>query len=350
MKRFLLLFNLTFVVVFVSSEVFGQQLTEGTKPTKSDLEGFGEGDCSLLPSQIRICEVLMSKQGVAKYFIQVNNQTVRSIEVPSSGTANGFATYRGDLDKDGVPELILVSIYGVSNGMGVSHSMVYIFRDPIRSPNAGAVSIPIKEFGGNETFVFDQKLQRILLLVTYWRYYETLDKRRGSGLYLVGKWFIYQKGKLKPLFDRPTLARRFLYRFQNERSSNLFEKGTPYQWLRDRTTHRFYREPTEGRKSGSTELGIVSTFSTSPEEGCKIEIKTSGGKTIVGLCFGSIAEEKGKSHVSIADIGIWKYRYCFPYDFDPSFFFRKVIGKRVKLENHIDEYGNKYTDLWFIGE
>jgi len=167
-------------------------------------------------------------------------------------------------------------------------------------------------------------------------------------MYLIGKWFVYQKGRLRPVLDRPTLARRYLSRFMDERLSDEVNPR-PYRWLQDRTTHKFYSEPPPGTRVESTTRGTISSFTITEENGCEIEIKTANGKTVAANCANEgfpIRDED--TPISIGDIGIWKNRYVFPEDFDPTFSFGKLTGRRVKLENRTDSDGNKYSDLWFV--
>ena len=70
------------------------------------------------------------------------------------------------------------------------------------------------------------------VLAARWRWGH--EPRRGDGLYLVGRWLGYVDGMLQPDPRRPTVARRYLYRFAAERGDALDHGRTaPIPWWQD---------------------------------------------------------------------------------------------------------------------
>src|SRR5204863_7326001 len=126
------------------------------------------------------CRIRLDEDGTAKFIIRHDGKTLNAVQAPFWSTAGvnpeDFVTYSGDLDNDGISEVILVSHDAVGNGMGVTYSTVHVFPDPIRFPDESPISFPVQEFGRKDTFVFDEKLKRVLILITYWKDYKTLDK------------------------------------------------------------------------------------------------------------------------------------------------------------------------------
>ena len=320
------------------------RLIEGSKPTETQIAPYKSAFCSSLPGTYRFCRVLINDEAESEFILQQKGDIVSKINAPFWGTANAppdqFVSYRCDLDNDGVQELILVSHEGVSNGMGVTYSTIYIFRDPIKFPNTSPVSIPIQEFGRRDSVVYDKQLQRYLILATHWREYASLDKRRGWGTYLVGKWFQYRQGRLEPLLNRPTLARRFLNSFASERDNGWFENREPYRWLHNRTTHRLFREPTESAKLESTETAVVTEVSNNGEDN---EIKVKIGSETKAFTYAAMRTSTNR----IRSMGIWSKRYLFPESFDPAFYYGSLVGKRMRIETYRDEFDSIYRILWF---
>ena len=73
------------------------------------------------------------------------------------------------------------------------------------------------------------------LLDARWRWGS--EPHRGDGLYLVGRWLTYRDGALQTDPQRPTIARRYLYRFAAERGDALDnERTAPILWWQDATT------------------------------------------------------------------------------------------------------------------
>ena len=339
-------------ILVLAAGSFCSSLTKGSAPVSTTIPPYEGAYCSSLLNKTEICRVLVNNTGDSQFIVRQNQKVLNSIDAPSWGTAannpDSFLTYKGDLDGNGSSELVLVSHEGVSQGMGVTYSTVHIFRDPKAFPNAKPASIPIQEFGDNETFRFDRKLKRTLILATYWNEYKTLDTRRGWGLYLVGKWFRYQRGGLEPVLGRPIRARRFLNSFANERDNGWFENRHPLRWLQDRRTHLLYREPEVPDHLETTTSGVIKEVTNDPEFGCTLTILTDDGKNISSQCpfdVGPIKPWNGTT--PITHTGLWRQRYLFPKSFDPIFFFDQIVGRPVRLETYKTEFDNRYSLLWF---
>lgn len=354
--KFLITLAFTLASVFFYVENFqAQRLVSGGKPKESSVGGFDSGYCVNLSSKFRVCKAANYERGETKFLISKNNKILTTTDAPYYSLAccemKDFFALRGDLDKDGSAEIIIASLEGIGNGMGIASYKIHIFRDPTKFASEKPLIFSLQEFGEKGNFIFDKQKNETQILVTYWSSFENLDPNRGYGTYLVGKWFRYRNGLLEPVFEKPTLARRFLYSFGDEvrkTQNNLF---TPYLWLKIRKSHRFFAEPKENSKLVKTEHGAIKIYEQDDEiYQRRLFIQTDSGRSLKGVyTFNSFGDKKEEENtVYITDIGLLKLKYTFPFEFNPSTYFEQIEGKRVRLETYLDKYNNKYTKLWLV--
>lgn len=336
-----------------------QRLTQGGKVAEVRLPDFPAAYCSSLPSGFRVCRVRTSEDGDADFLIQKNGSTISRIQAPfwslAGADPDNFIAYRGDLDMDGSQEIVLVSQEGVSNGMGITYSTAYIFDSDAGSAQLTSVSFPIEEFGEKDNFIYNPKTRQVEILISYWRSYDSIDPKRGWGMYLIGKWFKYRGGRLEPIPGRPTLARRFLYSFAEERDNGWFENRTPNKWLRDRRTHRLYREPAELMKPIGVRFGTIEAVNDPDPDtwrGAAFEIRADDGGTFRARINKRLIDEAPDDSMDISSVGIWKTRYVYPVAntgiFWPSVFFADLKGRRVRVETYKREWGDEFSKLWLL--
>lgn len=346
---------LLFLSVFVlfALAVSAQRLVPGSKPAKASVPEYSEAFCSNLTGAFRVCRVRTSDDGDADFVVTKGGSILNRIAATAwanvAVTPEGFFAYRGDLDNDGRAEIVLVSLEGVSNGMGVTYSTVFIFDGGTQGP---PLSYSVQEFSDRESFIYDPAKRRTEMLITYWGDYASIEPKRVHGVYLIGKWFRYRGGKLEPVLEKPTLARRFLNSFAAERDNGWFENRHPYTWLKDRRTHKLFREPDEPSGPLRTETATLTRFvesSSSDGDAVQVDFTTDDGRAIKGK-FGN-ASEDGKI-IEIKAFGIWKQRYLYPLswsmDFRPATFLASVEGRRVRLETFKTEYGDEFTKVWLL--
>lgn len=261
-------------------------------------------------------------------------------------TTENFYAYRGDLNKDGKSEIVIADLQGVTNGVGISNYDINIFERDSEQNFHKTLTFPIREFGEKGNFIFDKFRNETLILVTYWDWFETLDRKRGDGFYLVGKWFRYRKKHLQPVFEKPTLARRYLNSFQELRWENYGNPNAPYLWLTSKNTHRFFIEPKDSAKLVETKYGIVKSI-----EGDEVTIRTEFGETS-DYSFGCCPVDfRITQRITIKDFGHLPRKFIYPnvfYNFSPSMVFETVKDKKVKLEVYETKYKLKYVRLWFL--
>lgn len=346
-------------ILFFAGNLKAQKLISGAKPSESQIDDFDKSFCVNFSGKIRVCKV--ARYGVeidsdeTNYIILKGDAILAKTDAPFHSLAccemKDFFAYYGDLDKDGSKEIVVASLEGVGNGIAISSYNIIIFRDPEKFPSEKPLIFPLEEFGEKGNFIFDTKLNQTLVLVTNWSSFNNLDIKRGYGTYLVGKWFRYENGLLKPVLDKPTLARRFLFSFADERNKTWENPNRPYLWLKSRNTHKFFQEPKELSKLENTEYGIIKTYEKDDEiYQQRLIIETDSGNLLKGIySYNSLSDKKEENTVYITDIGLSKSEFTFPFDFNPYIYFGdKFIEKRVKLETYQNEYGYRYTKLWFL--
>ncbi|MEP6904109.1 MAG: hypothetical protein ABJA66_20490, partial [Actinomycetota bacterium] len=202
----------------------------------------------------------------------------------------------------------------------------------------------------NETSILQAKKKETQILVTYWNWFDLLDKGRGYGTYLVGKWFRYRNGLLEPIFEKPTLARRLLYSFGDEIGKTQNNSYLPYLWLQSKNTHKFFTEPPDASKLINEQTGTIKSYWQNNSEWERyFSVQLDSGETIEGLLSYSIYGDRQKNNkIPITDLGLWKNKFVVPFWVDPKAIFNEIEGKKVRLETYQDEYNNKYAKLWLI--
>lgn len=347
-KDILLIFLLTVSIFFFTQDLQAQKIVSGGKAKASEIQGFRDAFCVDLPNNFRICKVRETVENKPLFLIRKKSETVFSTGANLSidSTTEDFFAYQGDLDKDGNAEIIIADLVGTTNGVGISTYDVQIFRQNENRTFYKSFSFPIREFHEKGNFVFDKSRNETLILLTSWNWFETLDRKRGDGFYLVGKWFRLRNDRLQPVFDKPTLARRFLNSFAYLRGRNYDDSDAPFVWLKSRNTHKFFAEPKENAEIIETKYGNVEKF-----ESNVFTIRMKNGETLdfpLGCCA---VDSEERQKLPIKDFGFLPKNYIYPSDFDygfsPKMVFEKIEGKKVKLEIIKAKY-LKYIRLWFI--
>lgn len=339
------------LLLLLCSVVRAGRLRPGTVPKEADFANYKGAVCSELDGDYRVCKVMLTYDGDAEYEVFHKDKIVNSFNAPFWSTADAapedFWTYRGDLDNDGSREIVLVSGEGVSNGMGVTYVTVHILSDPMMLGKKTHVKFPLKEFGPGQSFIFNPKNKRTEILVTYWADSNSLDPRRGWGTYLFGKWFRYDKGKLKPILSRPIRARRFLNSFARIRDNGSYPNRYPYKWLSSSNTHRFYDEPMP--KDGRLHTECTGTVSNYDADTGNMAIACDDGTSL----YATLKPENATNTLIYFDtIGFWKSKYRLPNGFEPIVVMDNVRDKRVRIQTYRNDWeylpSSESAFLWFL--
>ena len=338
-------------VLFFSENLQAQKLLSGGKPKKSIVENFDGAYCVGLPGKFRICKVFDETEWKSDFIIQKGKEILYKFDAPSYAGIKGddFWAYHGDLDKDDSAEIIIAALENITNGLGVKTYNIYVFHNPAKFGFQKPFTFPIEEFGEKGNFIFNPQTKETQILVTYWSWFDSLDKNRGQGTYLVGKWFRYRNGLLEPIVGKPTLARRLLYSFGDEIGRTQNNPYAPYLWLKSKNTHKFFAEPKDAAKLIGEQFGVIRTYQ---QEESKYErflsIKFDSGETVEADLNYSVYGNKQNNRIPVTDLGLWKNKFVFPFRFNPYIILGNVEGRKVKLETHQDQYFNKYAKLWIL--
>jgi hypothetical protein len=144
-----------------------------------------------------------------------------------------------DLGGDGIYETVLNVLNEVSNGLGIGYSTLYII-----APDGKSIigSKEVQDYGIISGIYHVPGRIGCVLLVSKWQ--RGYEPKRGQGLYAVGHWYVVAHGSLAPYGGLPSMRRRFLDSFGEERSQL---KTIPLLWFKSRLTEilNSTQEPTQ---------------------------------------------------------------------------------------------------------
>src|ERR1044072_7107363 len=254
---------LILLIVVLAATVYAQpsKLTKFPAPVAASVEGYEKGHCIALPKNVRICKLLADDKDT--FLVQRDGKKVGTWPGNTFlAETSDFEVLTGDLDRYRKPELIVANHDGSSNGLGVEFWTIFIFPDPEFHNFTPPLTFSVEEYGSFGTFVTSGG--EVNILTTDWLTNNDPKGRRGWGTYLVGQWWRYQSGELRPLLDRPIIARRYLFRFERERLDGVKNDRIPLQWLSHRS-----REPVKTefitKQSKTSKPGIIQTVTREKE-------------------------------------------------------------------------------------
>ena len=360
--KFLIPFAFVLVSIFSFTQNFpAQKLISGGKPKRIEFANFGESYCVNLTNKFSVCKIRNpDDESLGKFIIQNDGKILGETDAPVNPVGSGgdsFFAYRGDLDKDGSSEIVIASLETVGNGMGIAYYNVHIFRDPIKFGFQTPLTFPIEDFGEKGNFIYEPKRNETQILVTYWQYRDDIDLKRGNGMYLHGSWFRYRDGLLEPVFDKPTLARRFLYSFGSEVKNSENNTFLPYLYLKSRNTHKLKINPRPTEKITSVQNGVIENYKEKTHQFGSFEkrnvfVRLDSGELIEGVFYdtrllGETYTEKSKKRIIISDFGFFRQRFLVPFDFSPLLVNKNLVGKKVRIEE-FNRFDRNFAQLWFL--
>jgi hypothetical protein len=276
------------IILGLASTTFAQsaRLIKHGVPVAATIEGYDKGHCMTAPTNIRICKLLSDDKDT--FLVQKDGKSVGTWPGNASlGETSDFEVLTGDLDNDRKPELIVANHDGTSNGLGVDYWTIFIFPDLEFRHFAAPLTFSVEEFGSFGTFVTSGG--RVNILTTSW--VSNKDPKRGTwGTYLVGQWWRYQSGELRPLLDRPIIARRYLFSFERERGNTVKRDRVPFQWLSHKGTQSVNTEFITKRVTKS-KTGIIEAV-TREKESVRIVFKPDGEQRITFVYPGTYQDNQ----------------------------------------------------------
>ena len=241
----------------------------------------------------------------------------------------------GDLDGDGADETIVMALGSWTRGMGVEYYDVAIVDG--RRPSARPLRLTIEEYGRDGSFTRAPEGGPCRVLATEW--HSADDRRRGWGYYLVGQWYSYAGGQLRPDTTRPVLARRFLHSFANERSDT---SARPLVWFRNAHTEVLRAVPTLAgvRPMPDTVRGTIVAATDS-----LVTVRTDAGTTVVYARSPEAYADSLDDHPAFHRLGDARTGRLFPAGYRPASPGEALVGRRVAATRTLSfEYGERM--LW----
>lgn len=316
------------LIIVLTSTSYAQpsKLTKFGAPVAAGVEGYDKGHCIALKN-IRICKLLSDEKDT--FLVQKDGRNVGTWP----GTAflaetDDFEVLMGDLDNDRKPELIVANHDGTSNGLGVDYWTISIFPDPQFHNFNPPLTFSVEEYSSFGTFVTTGG--RVNILTTSWVNNKDPKHKRGWGTYLVGQWWRYQSGELRPILDRPIIARRYLFGFENERNAAVKTDRIPFKWLSHPST-----EPVQTvfitKRSTTSRSGVIQSV-TREKESIKVVFKPPGEQPTTYIYPGKIGDNDKLDYVGNTASG-----RLYPIGYLPSQPEKWLKNKRATLRRYEDD-------------
>src|ERR1044072_1236711 len=329
MHRLLLLL---IVVLAAIADAQSGTLTKFGGPVAVTGEGYDKGHCIALPKNVRICKLLSEDKD--PFLDQRDGKSVGTWAGNTFlGETSDFEVLTGDLDNDRKPELIVANHDSTSNGIAVDFWTIFIFPDPEFHNFTAPLSFSVEEYGSFGTFVTSGG--RVNILTTTWVYNEDPKHRRGWGMYLVGQWWRYQSGELRPVFERPIIARRFLNSFAGERGETVNFDRIPFQWLRHTATDSVNTEFST-KRSVTSKPGVIEAVARD-KESSRIVFKPDGEQAVTFVYSGTY-NDNGLEYLGSSATG-----RVYPKNYLPSKPEAWLTNRRATLRRY--EYNGR-DGLW----
>ncbi len=297
------------------------------------VEGYDKGHCIALVKNIRICKLLSDDKNT--FLVQKDDESVGTW--PGNAylaETSDFEVLTGDLDNDRKPELIVANHDGTSNGLGIDYWTIFIFPDSEFRHFTAPLTFSVEEYGSFGTFVTSGG--RVNILTTSWVGNEDPKHRRGWGEYLVGQWWRYQSGELRPLLERPIIARRYLFAFERERWNTVTRDRIPFQWLSHPSTESV-RTAFITKRSNTSKHGVIQSV-TREKESIRVVFKPDGEPSVAYDYPGTYQDNKRLDYFGDPASG-----RLYPKNYQLSQPEQWLKNKRATLRHYED---NKLDVLW----
>ena len=206
-----------------------------SRPEEATIPGCEKAFCLKTAMAGRVCSCRKSP-GIHEVQMVIENhgkttQSWNAAFAPPATLAN-FRVENADITGSGREDIVVATMSGMSNGMGVQYWEV-------RAIVNGIVSKPaiVEDYGIMGFLTRSKSGKRCALLSTRWLWGQ--EPKRGRGLYLAGKWFVYDMSDnaWTPAIDRPVVYRRYLDSFEKLRLEQLnSDNPIPLSWFVDKET------------------------------------------------------------------------------------------------------------------
>jgi hypothetical protein len=323
-----------------------QRLSKAKAPEPATVSGYSRAHCAALPNGVRICKCISEAEDV---FVAEKGGQIKG-KWPTTaayGETSDFDVLVGDLDGDGAKELIVANHDGSSQGMMVSYWTISIF--PGLENFERALVFSVEEYGSFGTFV--QVRGGVQILATKWIWSKALRGRRGVGLYLTGRMWRYQDGRLLAVANRPLMARRYLNSFERERAQTEDSPYIPYSWFKSPQAETRRIDPLIDYRVKESLEGVIGDITTSPASGeSTISITFQGSAqspSTVSYRYPVAPDENTKN--AFMYIGEASTNIIYPDGYRPVQPVKWLKGRRCKLVTYDGEFQSENLKvLWLL--
>lgn len=326
------------------------RLSRYLAPTEPSTTPFERVHCIEIGNGLRVCKHISHAD---TFFAFERNGAVLGRWPASTynGGTSWFEVLKGDVDGDRDDEIIVTNCSGVTNGIGFQYWTISILPNPVKHGFKQPLEFNVEEYGAEGTFVKHPGDSYCNILATEWQWGAIREqKRKTGGLYFVGRWFRYKAGRLEPIAERPVLARRYLYGFENERLRTLEDSKKPLTWLKSRLTKATGVEPLKLHKEVSSTHGQVLDVAQVREEPegyarirLRVRFRSDSGQRFV---YGYSDEESEKETDTFYRLGNTRSGILYPKAYEPADIDRWLTGKRVRIATYKDDYGALRRVIW----
>ncbi len=256
----------------------------------------------------------------------------------------------GDLDNDGLNEITIANKDGISNGLGIHYWTIFILLNPLTFGFHQPLEFKIEEYGSNGSFIKQQGDSRCNIFATEWQFGGLKESKRNvDGLYLMGRWFHYQSGRLKPTKRDGVLAKRYLFSFQEERLRTLDDLRIPFLWFKHGTIQHFTNDPVITKEVSRIDGKITNILGANQNplpnnhSDFGVRVKTRNGRTIELFYSESESKEIENTFFRFGDN---RTKIIYPKSYQPSHIGEWLIGKPIQVSTYEDKYSAKRRIIW----
>ena len=338
------------LLIAINVCAFGQpSLSKARAPEPANISGYVRAACVPLPVGIRICKCVSDAEDD---FVAEKGGVIAS-KWPARaflGETSDFEVLTGDLDGNGSKEVIVANHDMTSNGIGINYWTISIFPGASVQDFERPLMFSVEEYGSFGTFV--RARRAVNILATRWLWTKALSGRRGTGLYLTGRMWRYQQGRLLPVAKRPLMARRFLNSFAEERGQTSERSDVPYRWLNNPQAEARRIDPLIAFKEKESLEGIISDVTLSEKKDritISIAFARTSGQSPSRISYAYPVEPDEQVKNAFSHIGETSTNVIYPENYLPAQPVKWLKGRRCKLVTYDGQYQSEnLRALWLL--
>lgn len=331
----------------LQARVHSAGLVKMPSPASGTATGCIRACCTGNDEHLKICKCVTRSEHPEAVFI-VESYGKRVSQWPATaflGDLYDFEVMTGDLDADGDAEIVVANREASGNGMGI-HS----WKISVIDPHGGftpSVMFVVEDYGAGSV-QFKAPDEPCDILATEWISLD--DAERGIGLYLTGKLFRFDQGRLLPAAESLIKKRRYLFSFEKERLETLnsmpefTHQGTPLAWLSNEKTESTSTDPYLQGCTHADLRGTVRDVAQGSEPGVvRIIVELASGKRAQYTY--PVRETEAKKH-GITRLGHAATHLVFPEGYLFMELEQDLHGEEVTISQLSCDGSHKRTVLW----